>query len=485
MTSSILILTAFVFGAISWIYSGVFLALVCENNRFWKVHRDSSTPYAHTYARSCIIIPCKGLEHQLRDNLTAFMRQDHPNYEIFFVVERGTDPAVKLIQNLQDENRTVKSRLIIAGRADNCGQKVHNIRQASKQLTHEIDVLVFADSDAKPDKNWLRWLVNGIGRENLGARTGYRWMMPRKNNFPTLIVCTINNALASMLGRGKHYLVWGGSWAIHRRVFDAIGVREAWFGVLSDDLVASRAIRKAKLEIEFEPQCVCSSRVSFTTSQMFEFLRRQFLIGRRHSPKYWYGALFLVASSQIGFWASIVLGVWGIATGSAIGFWALLSAGLLYVMGVVRAGIRQNIGKRTFHQWRQYRKARKFDLFAGPLTGLMTLLTLIQSMFGSQIVWRGIRYFIGGGGRVLVLGRDLPAGDWLVNTTEAPMPTPVAANAQSQNEARPTEAIPQAAQGTNQATHRELRSDGQRHIIPFPGTEVSNEADGSSRPKSA
>ncbi len=479
MTTTILISIAIAFGVISWIYSGVFLALVSENQRFWKVHRNSSTPSAHTYARSCIIIPCKGLEHQLRDNLTSFMRQDHPNYEIFFVVERGTDPAVKLIQNLQQENRCVQSRLIIAGRAENCGQKVHNIRQATKQLSNEIDVLVFADSDANPDKTWLRWLVNGIGRENLGARTGYRWMMPRKNNFPTLVVCAINNALTAMLGRGKHYLVWGGSWAIHRRIFDAIGLREAWFGVLSDDLVASRAIQKAKLEIEFEPQCVCTSRVSFTTKSMLEFLRRQFLIGRRHSPKYWYGALFLVVSSQIGFWGSLALGVWGVAVGSSWGAVGLLSAGLLYLMGVIRGAIRQSIGKRAFHQWRQHRKARKFDIFAGPLTGLMTLVALVQSMFGSQIVWRGIRYFIGGGGRVLVIGRDMPAGDWPVNTTEAPLPGAVAASAQPLqkiNKSLPDEAV--------EATH-ENADDRPRHIIPFPTATAGTAVTGNSRPKSA
>ena len=475
MTTTILVSLAIVFGAISWIYSAVFLALVAENQRFWKVHRDSTTPLAHTYARACIIIPCKGLEHKLRDNLTGFMRQDHPNYEIFFVVERGTDPAVKLIQNLQQENRCVQSRLIIAGRAENCGQKVHNIRQATKQLSHEIDVLVFADSDANPEKTWLRWLVNGVGRENLGARTGYRWMMPLKNNFPTLVVCTINNALASMLGRGKHYLVWGGSWAIHRKVFEAIGIREAWYGVLSDDLVASRAIQRANLEIEFEPQCVCSSRVSYTTSEMLEFLRRQFLIGRRHSPKYWYGALFLVAGSLIGFWASIALGVWGVATGSSLGFWGLLSGSLLYLMGVLRAGIRQNIGKRTFHQWRQFRKARKFDMFAGPVTATMTLVSLIQSMFGNEIIWRGIRYFIGGGGRVLILGRAMPAGDWIVDTTEAPKPADVPAT-----RIEPTP-VHQAAMNAEPAFHE----DGPRHIIPFPSSAGQANSPGNSTPKTA
>ena len=419
-----LLVVAISCGVISWIYSGVFLALVIENQRFWRVHSRSKTPHAHTYARACIIVPCKGMEHQLRENLTGFLRQDHPNYEIFFVVERETDPAAQLIRNLMEENRTVKSKLVIAGRAEGSGQKVHNLRLAYKHLSAEIDVLVFADSDAKPNATWLRWLVNGVGREGLGARTGYRWMMPRKNNLPTLLVCTINNSLAAMLGRGNNSLVWGGSWAIHRKVFDLIGVREAWHGVLSDDLVASRAIHKANLRIEFEPQCVCSSSVKFSTKQMFEFLRRQFLIARRHAPRYWYAALFLVAATQVGFWASLGIGIWGMATGAWWGTWALASAVLLYVTSVVRAAVRQSIGRRTFQEWRKYRNARKFDLFAGPVTGLITLVTLIQSMFGNEIVWRGIRYMIGTGGSLLVLGRDMPSGEWPINTEEAPMPAP-------------------------------------------------------------
>lgn len=409
-------------GVVSWIYSGVFLALVVENQRFWRVHSRSKTPYAHTYARACIIIPCKGMEHQLRENLTGFLRQDHPNYEVFFVVERETDPAAQLIRNLMEENRTVQTKLVIAGRAEGSGQKVHNLRLATQHLSAEIDVLVFADSDAKPNATWLRWLVNGIGREGLGARTGYRWMMPRKNNLPTLLVCTINNALASMLGRGNNSLVWGGSWAIHRKVFDLIGVREAWHGVLSDDLVASRAIHKANLRIEFEPQCVCSSSVKFSTRQMFEFLRRQFLIGRRHVPRYWYCAFALVAATQVGFWASLGLGIWGTIVGSSFGFWGLLSAGFLYASSVIRAVIRQTIGKRTFPEWRQYRHARKFDMLAGPITGLFTLAALVLSMFGNEIVWRGIRYMIGQGGSLLVLGRDMPKGEWPINTVEAPAP---------------------------------------------------------------
>lgn len=407
---------------VSWVYSIAFVTLVAENHRFWRVHQKKPVPTAHTYARANLIIPCKGMEHQLRENLTAFLHQDHPNYEVTFVVERATDPAVQLIRNLQKENRCVNTRLVIAGRTEDCGQKVHNLRRATEDLSIDVDVLVFADSDASPKSTWLRWIVNRIGRENLGARTGYRWMVPKNKKLPSLLGCTINNALTSFLGRGKHYLVWGGSWAIHRNIFDAVGIREAWSGVLSDDLVASRALKSANLEIEFEPQCVCTSVVDFTWPSLIEFLRRQLLIGRRYSPIYWLVSLVVVATSQAGFWIGLVGGTAAVVAGYSAGYWAILSSVGLYVLGVVRAGIRQNIGRSNDHTWRNYRRARKFDLFCGPLTGLVAAVMLVLSTFGNTISWRGVKYFVGRGGRVLLVGRKLESGKWPVNTQEGPAP---------------------------------------------------------------
>jgi hypothetical protein len=406
----------------AWVYSIAFLALLVENHRFWKVHQKKPAPLAHTYARANIIIPCKGMEHQLRENLTAFMQQDHPNYEVTFVVERTDDSSVQLIRNVQKENRCVRSRLIVAGRTEQCGQKVHNLRCATAELSKEVDVLVFADSDASPKRTWLRWLVNSVGREGLGARTGYRWMVPKNKKLPTLLGCTINNALASFLGRGKHYLVWGGSWAIHRNVFDAVGIREAWSGVLSDDLVATRALRSANLDVEFEPQCVCTSAVEFTWGALTEFLRRQLLISRRYAPFYWFTSLVVTTIATIGFWGGLVAGIVAIAAGASWGYWVLGSSIGLYLMGVARAAIRQNIGRSNCPSWRSYRRAKKFDLFAGPLTALVSNFMLLMSTVGNVVTWRGITYFVGRGGRVILVGRSLGDRPWPVNTQESPDP---------------------------------------------------------------
>ena len=46
----------------------------------------------------------------------------------------------------------------------------------------------------------------------------------------------------SLFSRDNQYMVWGGSWAIRRDIFDQIGLHRAWEGTLSDDLVASREL---------------------------------------------------------------------------------------------------------------------------------------------------------------------------------------------------------------------------------------------------
>ncbi|MEM7456473.1 MAG: glycosyltransferase family 2 protein, partial [Planctomycetota bacterium] len=208
------------------LYACVYLVLFAENRRYWQARFRQMAPTSDEYPRCLLVVPCKGLEHGLRDNLAGLLRQDYPNYEVTFVVEDGRDPAIPIIREVIREHRFVTARLLIAGRADVSGQKVHNLQAATSDLKPEIEILVFADSDAGTKNTWLRWMTGGIGRERLGARTGYRWMTPLDKRVPTLIGCSINNAVASMFGNGGHFLVWGGAWAIHRRVFDAASLRE-------------------------------------------------------------------------------------------------------------------------------------------------------------------------------------------------------------------------------------------------------------------
>ena len=47
-----------------------------------------------------IIAPCKGIDEGLKENLTALIEQDYPDYEVIFVVDDENDPALGVINQL-------------------------------------------------------------------------------------------------------------------------------------------------------------------------------------------------------------------------------------------------------------------------------------------------------------------------------------------------------------------------------------------------
>ena len=195
--------------------------------------------------RAVILAPCKGSEPALRQNLLALFQQDYPDYEITFIVQQASDPACAVIGRLMAEHPDVTARLLVAGRASHCGQKVHNLRAGAAALGPQVRYLVFVDSDARPRPEWLRAAIGELERPDLGATSGYRWFMPSRPSLAHHVLYSINCNLISLLSSRNHYMIWGGSWAIRRDTFEATGLREAWKGTLSDDLVASGVLRRA------------------------------------------------------------------------------------------------------------------------------------------------------------------------------------------------------------------------------------------------
>ncbi|MDQ3491235.1 MAG: glycosyltransferase, partial [Acidobacteriota bacterium] len=211
------------------------------------------TPFAS------IIAPCKGLDADLDENLSALFRQDYPKYEVIFVVDYENDKAVSVIRGLILRNNTetttnVKNsffaKLVIADKAYNSGQKVENLREAVLHLHGETKVIALVDSDARPAEDWLRNLVAPLEDARVGAATGYRWFISNKLNFASELLSVWNASIASALGKNTDSnFCWGGSMAIRRDVFETLNIREKWRGTLSDDFTVTRALNEASMPI--------------------------------------------------------------------------------------------------------------------------------------------------------------------------------------------------------------------------------------------
>ena len=152
---------------------------------------------------------------------------------------------------------------------------------ATADMPPNVRHLAFFDSDSRPRPFWSCAAIYKHYLPRIGATTGYRWLIPQRSTAPNHIVSAINCNVMAVLGRDAHHWIWGGSWAIRRETFEQLGIRQAWEGMLSDDLVASNRLRGSGLEVRFDPACVLTSPVDFDWSGMFDFVRRQYCITRR------------------------------------------------------------------------------------------------------------------------------------------------------------------------------------------------------------
>lgn len=357
-----------------------------------------------------LFVPCKGSELDLAENLRGLFLQQRVRYELRFIVEDAADAAVPVIERLQREYVHVPSRLIVAGRAEESGQKIHNLRVATEHLPADCTVLAFADSDVRPEPLWLHALTHVLTRPGVGASTGYRWFVPQRLTLPNLLVFSMNAGAAACLGRRVFNLIWGGSWAIQRVHFEQIGLREVWRGTLNDDLVATRVVRGAGLKIDFEPRCLCPSPLDVDWPQALNFIHRQLLQARFYAVgHFWWGAAAIGIQA-----AACVLALGAVVASAATGavnVAAIWACACLLAVSALRAYVGHVTWRPHFlEQEAKIRGPRRMEYLVGPLLTVLAALCIVRTCFSNTMVWRGLRYRLHGGGQIMFLGRQLENG---------------------------------------------------------------------------
>jgi ceramide glucosyltransferase len=256
--------------------------------KYFKAELSRSTVSYEPFAT--VIIPCKGLDDGLVDNLKALLEQNYPAYEIIFVVDSEHDPAYGMLQQIlvkQSESEP-PAKIVIAPKSTESSQKVENLREAMLHVSDESSVFVFVDSDVRPTDDWLRYLVAPLQDETVGAATGYRWFISELPTFGSEMRSVWNASIASALGPNlKSNFCWGGSMAVRRETFNRVDMREKWRGTLSDDFALTRTIKSAGLDIYFVPQALTASIGDCSLLDAIEFTNRQMKITRVYARHLW------------------------------------------------------------------------------------------------------------------------------------------------------------------------------------------------------
>jgi ceramide glucosyltransferase len=385
------------------------------------MRRSRSRPLSNFTPPVALIIPCKGLEADFESNVSSYLCQDYPHYQVIFTVASVDDPAYQALRtrlenvskNKQNkeletvgpqegppcygdsksrENGGVQTALVVAGYSELRGEKVHNLLQGLNAVEAKAEVLVFADSDARPRSDWLRSLVAPLQDPTVTVSTGIRWYLPG-SGFVSHLRSAWDASDVHLLGDHEHNFAWGGSMAVRTIDFKRLAVAERyWANVVADDSTLSRAVREAGGRIWFEPRCIVACRGESKFGEFLSWSKRYFITMRIYWPGLWWaGAASCVFSLGTVLLGLIMLALPGISTGRRLLMAGTLLAILLLVIS--KGLIHETIAKELFPE--EAPTLSRYGACYWQLSLLVPWVLSINFLMSSvtrRIEWRGTQY---------------------------------------------------------------------------------------------
>jgi len=355
-----------------------FLSLRGERKRAdYVARRLSETP--EKLPPVSVIVPVKGYDEGLAENLAALAALDYPDYELIVTAREANDIPPGVLP--------VRAKVLLTHlEATATAEKVRNLQLAVRTARKRSEVFAFADSDGRVNPGWLRALVAPLSEEGVGASTGYRWFTPVPPDFWSLMRGVWDAVAAGMLGPGPNRFAWGGATAIRKQTFFECRVPEYWEDTISDDYALSQAVRDAGLQIAYAPGALTPCFDHTTARQFFPWIRRQMTITRVYNPQLWWPALIAHVIYCAGMAGSIAASI----AGDRFAEWAVLAQ---LSPGMLKALNRAVLAKAALPEQEDWFKRHMWvHAIWTPVATWIWLIALVSSAFGNTIEWRGRRY---------------------------------------------------------------------------------------------
>jgi ceramide glucosyltransferase len=355
------------------------LSLRGERKRAEYVAARLSEPAPDVLPLVTVIVPVKGDDHGLRENLAALAALDYPDYELIVTAHSAADIPPGVLPP--------RARVVLAHGGDpNAGEKVQNLQTAIRAARRRSEIFAFADSDGRPGPEWLRALVTPLGEPGIGASTGYRWFTPEPPTCWTLLRGVWDAVAFGQLGPGDSPFAWGGAMAIRKDVFADAAVGEAWKKTISDDYALAAAVHRAGLKIAYAPGALVPSFDRIDAVGFFAWARRQMLITRRYNPRIWWTALI----AHIFYCGAMTASMIAVGRGSLLAEWALIAQ---LSPGMLKGLNRATLAKAALPQCEAWFKRHQWThALWVPAATWLWLAVLAASAFGRSILWRGRKY---------------------------------------------------------------------------------------------
>jgi ceramide glucosyltransferase len=361
--------------------------------RFWY-DRILRPRFKQGYAPRCsIIIPCKGVPKNFGKNLEGFLSLDYPEYSVLYVTETENDPATSIIREIV--GRHPNTRLVLAGLSTTCAQKNFNLLAGVKEAD-DAEVFVFADSDIKPAKNWLRELVLPLSNPSVSVTSGYRWLHSPKatigekaHAFSNVFIYILFSVASFVGGVG----LWGGSMAIRKKDFENFGVAEKWSRTVVDDMSLSQLVTKKRRKGVVVPASMTHSDELLPTVRATGvwFTRQTMFLKAYFKPIWFIGGMVLCCTAT-----TLFLLLPFAALGALSDERTFLSLGggaatVMYLGELCALLLYPLIGPMP-----------RFTtlILDMPVVRAMHILSYYKTVFSHKVTWAGVQYYLTFSGNV-------------------------------------------------------------------------------------
>jgi ceramide glucosyltransferase len=205
-----------------------------------------------------VLKPVRGLEKALKSQLRSICTQDYPRYQVIYSVQDPQDPALPILQEIQEEFGSELVSIVMSTVQVGANGKVNNMLGAIKQARHEIVVISDSDTYLKPD--YLETIVAPLANTDVGCVCTLFKLTRADKWFEKLELLTINAdfipsvIFAEVTGASKACL--GPSLAIRKSTLQELGGLESLADYLVEDYEIGRRVWNSGKKVVLLPYLI-------------------------------------------------------------------------------------------------------------------------------------------------------------------------------------------------------------------------------------
>lgn len=338
-----------------------------------------------------LLKPLCGIDPELGRNLETFFQQDYPDFEILFAVQDIADPSVALVQELMKRFAHIPCTLIMTGGAPYPNAKVFSLEKMALAARHSL--LVVTDSDVSVAPTYLKMIAGAFSAEKVGLVTNlYRgiggrdlWSKLEALGMSTEFMAGV--IVAEFLEGMKFSL--GPSMAISTPCLRAIGGFASLAEYLADDFILGEKVFLQGFRVVLSAHVINHHAYAAGFQNSFKHRLRWNRSSRFSRPAGYFGQGFTYGLP----WAVLLF----LVTPTK---W---TATLLLCSVLLRGWLAYTLGKQLLGDSSIPRR-----LWLVPLQDCLSFATWVGGLFGTEVVWRGVRYRILTGGRFVRISHEEP-----------------------------------------------------------------------------